>query len=162
MSAARVGFSPFSLECNLDRLVKPTYSVGRKFNNFVLPGHSPSNYLSIEPIWAFWSPLVLEWCSANRLDQISFIVWLVKPSDTVGLKFTNFVLPGHSPSNYLLFEPIWAFWNPLVLSWCSANRFDQISFIYSDIERKILYYTDVREAAHLRNSDRPGLCWKCS
>ena len=31
---------------------------------------------------------------------------LVKPTDSVGLKFNNFVLPGHSPSNYLSFEPI--------------------------------------------------------
>ena len=35
------------------------------------------------------------------------------------------------PPNCLSFEPIWVFWNPLGLAWCSANRFDQISFIQS-------------------------------
>ena len=40
-----------------------------------------------------------------------------KPTDSVGLKFNNLVLPGHSPSNYLSFEPTWTLWNPLFLAW---------------------------------------------
>ena len=38
------------------------------------------------------------------------LVPLVKPTDFVGLKFNNFVLPGHSQSIYLSFEPSETLW----------------------------------------------------
>ena len=72
--------------------------------------YSNSNIVQLQyvTILAFWNPPFLAWYSGIDFDQICCIYRRVKPTDSFGLKVTNFVLRGHSPSNYFhlsLFEP---------------------------------------------------------